>query len=287
MDIALARTFLEVVAQGSFVAAARKLHLTETAISARIRRLEDQLDTILFSRLPAGAVLTVAGERFVPHASSMLRVWERARQELALPVGRKAMVVLGCEASLWDPLLLDWLGWMGEHAPELAVRTEVRSAPDLIGQITHGTLDIAIVYAPHHQPGLSVELLVEEKLVLVSTSAQAHAPDPARHVSVDWGHDFAEQHALAYPDQARPAVTSDFGPLALAYILRAQGTGYFRLSAVQPYLAAGRLHLVPHAPQFAYPAYAVYASGANETLLPQALEGLRHAARALPGSGRG
>jgi Transcriptional regulator len=278
MDIALARTFLEVVAQGSFVAAARKLHLTETAVSARIRRLEEQLDTTLFRRHRAGAVLTVAGERFVPHASSMLQVWERARHELALPLGRKAMVVLGCELSLWDPLLLDWLQWMSASAPELAVRAEVRSPRDLIDQITRGTLDIAIVYTPHHQAGLSVELLVEEKLVLVSTSAQTREPHPDRYVYVDWGLEFAEQHALAYPALTRPAVACDFGPLALELLLGTAGTGYFRLGAVRTHLEAGRLHLVPHAPRFAYPAYAVYATGVDETIVAQAMEGLRHAA---------
>ena len=60
MDISLARTFLEVLASGSFGAAAERLHLTQTAVSARIKALEDQLGRRLFVRNKAGARLTEA-----------------------------------------------------------------------------------------------------------------------------------------------------------------------------------------------------------------------------------
>ncbi|MEF9605994.1 LysR family transcriptional regulator, partial [Paracoccus sp. PXZ] len=63
MDINQARTFLEVVHSGSFVAAADRLNVTQTAVSARIRTLEESLGRRLFIRNKAGARLTPAGER--------------------------------------------------------------------------------------------------------------------------------------------------------------------------------------------------------------------------------
>ena len=113
MDISLARTFLEVLASGSFGAAAERLHLTQTAVSARIKALEDQLGRRLFVRNKAGARLTPAGERFVHHAMTLIQVWERARYQVALPPGREDVVSLGGELSLWHPLLADWLIWTG------------------------------------------------------------------------------------------------------------------------------------------------------------------------------
>jgi DNA-binding transcriptional LysR family regulator len=278
MDIALARTFLEVMAQGSFVAAAHRLHLTQTAVSARVKSLEEQLGVKLFRRLKAGTVLTPAGERFVPYASSLLQVWERARHQVALPEGREAVVVLGCEPSLWDPLLLDWLEWMNENAPGLAVRAEISSSEVLLEQIAAGILDIAILYAPHYRPGIRVELLIEEKLVLVTTDATASPPDLSNYVYVDWGREFGEQHSLAYPQWSRPSVSSDFGPLAREYLLSRGGAGYFRLGVVRAHLESGRLRRVTDAPEFPYPAYAVYAEGADGALLSRALQGLRRAA---------
>jgi DNA-binding transcriptional LysR family regulator len=279
VDIALARTFLEIVAQGSFVAAAQRLHLTQTAVSARVKSLEDQLGTPLFRRHKAGTVLTAAGERFLPYASSLVQVWERARHQVALPRGRDAVVVLGCEPSLWDPLVREWLEWMKSEAPELAVRAEISSSGTLLEQIASGTLDVAIVYAPHHRPGFRVELLIEEKLVLVTTDPEASPPEPQEYVYVDWGPEFGEQHRLLYPELSRPSLSSDFGPLVREYLLSMGGAGYFRLGVVRSDLDSGRLKRVPGAPEFAYPAYAVYSEGADEAVLTTALSGLRHVAR--------
>nr|WP_255428275.1 LysR family transcriptional regulator [Ramlibacter cellulosilyticus] len=269
---------MEIVAQGSFVAAAQRLHLTQTAVSARVKSLEEQLGTPLFRRHKAGTVLTAAGERFLPYASALLQVWERARHQVALPSGRDAVVVLGCEPSLWDPLLRDWLGWMKKEAPELAVRAEISSSGKLLEQIASGTLDIAIVYAPHHRPGLRVELLIEERLVLVTTDEAASPPEPHEYVYVDWGPEFGEQHRLLYPEWSRPSLSSDFGPLVREHLLSVGGAGYFRLGVVRSHLESGRLRRVPGAPEFPYPAYAVYSEGADEAVVARALRGLRHAA---------
>src|SRR5919107_2807177 len=112
MDIASARTFLEVVKTGSFVGAAANLHLTQTAVSARIRVLENQLDRPLFVRNKAGARLTPAGDQFLRYATTLVQVWERARHQVAMPAGREKIVTVGGEHSLWNPLLRDWLVWV-------------------------------------------------------------------------------------------------------------------------------------------------------------------------------
>ena len=85
MDIAVARTFLEVVKTGSFVGAAASLNLTQTAVSARIRVLEDQLDRPVFIRNKAGAKLTPAGEQFLRFATTLVQVWDRSRRRSRLP----------------------------------------------------------------------------------------------------------------------------------------------------------------------------------------------------------
>ena len=64
MDVELARTFLEIVRARSFARAAEQLDSSQTAVSARIRNLEQQLGRPLFIRNKNGASLTGAGERF-------------------------------------------------------------------------------------------------------------------------------------------------------------------------------------------------------------------------------
>ena len=100
MDINQARTFLEVASCGSFIMAAERMHVTQTAVSARIRTLEQQLGRQLFVRNKAGARLTPAGERFMRHAATMVQVWERARHQVALPPGRDDAVSIGCNRHI-------------------------------------------------------------------------------------------------------------------------------------------------------------------------------------------
>lgn len=279
MDINLARTFLAIVETGSFLRAAERLHVTQTAVSARVKALEELLGRKLFVRNRSGATLTPAGMRFRRSASTLVQVWERARQQVGMPPGRRAVLTVGCEISLWDPLLLNWLLFMRTSAPHLALRTEVGFPDDLLNRVAEGVLDIAIVYAPHQRPGLRIELLIEEKLVMVTTSKRGQMPRPADYVYVDWGPDFAAQHSLAFPQLSNAGVSAGLGPLGREYLLTAGGAGYFRLDVISAHLKSGRLHQVRGAPEFLYPAYAVYAASAEAKIINPAVAGLRHVAR--------
>jgi len=278
MDIASARTFLEVIKTGSFVGAAANLNLTQTAVSARIRVLEDQLDRPLFVRNKAGARLTPAGEQFQRFATTLVQVWERARHQVAMPAGREKIVTVGGEHTLWNPLLRDWLVWMRGECPDVAVRVQVDHEDSLMEQVQDGVIDVAVIYAPPRRTGIVTELLVEEKLVAVSTHEGDHDRFGDDYVHVDWGTDFSASHHAAFSKAASATVSVNFGPLALDYILAAGGSGYFRMETVEPHLQAGRLHLIRSKPIFSYSIYAVYSVQAEEVLMGRVRTGLRAAA---------
>ena len=261
--------------RASFVRAAERLNLSQTAVSARVRSLEEQLRRPLFVRNKIGASLTPAGEQFLRHAPAIVQLWERARHAVAVPPGRRAVLAVGAELSLWDPLLLRWLLWMRHATPDVALRAHVGLPEDLMERVADGILDIAVLYAPRYRAGLRVERLAEERLVMVATPPSAMGEQPG-YVQVDWGPEFAlGQDAVARVD---PVLHSAFGPLGLGFILEAGGSGYFRMGAVRPYLESGRLMLVPGAPEFLHPAYAVHAETGDADLIGPALEGLRSVA---------
>lgn len=276
MNLELARTFLEIAACGSFARAAARLNVAQTTVSARIRLLEAELGGPLFVRNRSGAALTEAGRQFVRHATILMQLWERARHEVSAPEGTRGVVGVGAEPSLWKPFLLRWLVAMQSQAGDLAVRCRVDLAENLLGQVRTGVLDVAVTYAPQLLPGLKVELLFEEHLVLVRTPG---APDDDAHfVYVDWGKEFATQHDAAFPHRANPRLLVGLGPLALDYMLEAGGVGYFRLGAAKPHLDEGTLERVEGAPDFVYPAYAVYAEATLSEGTIVAVEQLRRAA---------
>lgn len=275
MDIAQAKTFLEIVETGSFVAAAARLNVTQTAVSARVHALEETLGRRLFVRNKSGARLTPAGERFVRHATTLVQAWDLARRQVALPQGRVDIASVGVELSLWNPLLVDWLAWMKREAPAIALRAEVDTSGRLLEALHNGTLDIAVLYDPPRQRSTTVvELLHEEKLVMVSTTPGVHPDQAEDYVHVDWGSSFQTSFHAAFPQLSSPGVSVSHGPLALFYLLRVGGTGYFRLSAVLPYIESGKLHRVAATPEFSYSVHMVYSSRLDTGLIDTMRRGL-------------
>src|SRR3954462_8500580 len=279
MDIELARTFLEIVSTGSFIKAADRLHVAQPTLSASVRLLEQQLRRPLFVRNKGGASLTPAGEQFLRFAPSFVQLWQRARHQVAVPAGHRAVLTVGSEVSLWQPLLLDWVRLMRRSHPDIALRVHVDVPQDLITHVAAGLVDIAIMYAPQQRPGLDIDLLMEEELVLVTTDLETYQAGDPRYVHVEWGPDFSLHHAVSFPD-VTPSLVANLGPLALSYILLEGGSGYFRMHAVQPYLASGKLHLVPRAPRFSFPVYATHSRNVDATTLGAALTVLRAVAKA-------
>ena len=274
MDIDLARTFLEIIRSGSFVATAERLHLTQTAVTARVHNLENQLGCRLFVRNRAGARLTVHGERFAAYAQQLVQTWEAARRDLPLPQGHGELLTLGAEVSLGNPLLLAWLQRLRQALPGRALRSEVASDSELQHKLELGVLDIALVHQPEYRPGLQVAQLLEEKLIQV---VHSHEPEP--YLYVDWGPTFRRQHDRALPEHTRAALTFSLGPLALQYLLQCGGRGYFRTRVVQRYLDEGILKRVEQAPEFSYPVYLVHARANESAVLHEAIALLHEVAR--------
>ena len=278
MDTELARTFLAVVASGSFVAASQKLHVTQSTVSTRIQRLEDTLGAELFVRNQAGTTLTAAGRQFQRHAALLTRTVEQARQEIGTVSGYRATLTVGGRIGLWEDLLLRWLPEFAALAPDVAVRASIGFEDELMQALIDGRADIGVMYTPQSRPGLVVEPLLEERLVMVTTHAQLPSGPGRDYVLVDWGPEFYAQHSLSFPDFVGPAITVNVGWLGLRHILAHGGTGYFPLRMLRAHQAAGCLHRVVDAPEFRLTAYLCYSASDGSEPLRLALDSIRRVA---------
>lgn len=273
MDIELARTFLEIVRGGSFMAASEQLHITQTTVTARVHNLEGLLGCRLFIRTRNGAQLTENGEHFVPYANQLVQTWEASRRDLPLPDGHLELISIGCEVSLWNPLLTRWLSHLAKDRPDLAVRVEVDTQEKLQEKLQLGLIFAALVHQPRYWPGVQVEQLLEEKLILVRAATR---PDP--YIFIDWGDTFRQQHNAALPHYARASMQMNLGPLALQYLLENGGSGYFRTRVVQRHLDSGELLRVHESPEFTYPIFLTYNHPYSHPAMRPVLQSLRHAA---------
>ena len=182
------RTFLEIAATGNFNHAAENLNVSQSTVSARIKGLEERLDRQLFRRSRSGAELTGAGRRFERYAAWVVQSWEQGRQQVALPEGYRTLFGLGTQVSLWERLVAQWLPWMREQAPDVALHVETDYSQSLMRQLSDGLLDIIVLYYPRTMTGVVIETLLEERLVLVSTRRRKITSDwQEDYIYVDWG----------------------------------------------------------------------------------------------------
>lgn len=274
MDIEFARTFLAVVAAGNFVGAATRLHITQSTVSSRIQTLESRLGAILFRRGRGGAELTAAGRRFLRHAKALVRTLEQARHEVSLPSGFNGSLTLSGRIALWEDFLPAWVSWMRDSAPAVSLRLEIGFEEGIMQGLVQGTIDIGVMYTPESRPGLAVERLFDESLVLVTSNPERPWPDPA-YIHIDWGPEFHTQFGARFPDMDTASRIANIGWLGLQLILANGGAGYFPERMVRSLIDQGRLWRMDESPLIALPAYMVYPLERELSTLQLGVEKLR------------
>ena len=279
MDITLIKTFLEVASTGSFVAAADRLFVTQSAVSLRIQRLENEIGQPLFTRSRAGAEMTSAGSIFENYALSLIKVWEEARQQVGVPEGYIASLTIGGQYSLWQRLGFRWIDEMRLQMPELSIRTELGTPDRLTRFLVEGVVQAALVYSPNIRPGLQTRQILEEKLVLVSAKPFPDLEQLDRdYVFVDWGPEFIHAHAAELPHLTHSGLTFALGALTRDFIINRGMAAYLPARSVQSFIHEGRLHLVPDSPVFPYPAWIIWREDGPPPILAMALEAINKVA---------
>ena len=259
MDLELLRTFLELNRTRHFGRAAESLHLTQAAISSRLKTLEQQLGVVLFERSRREMRLTPEGSRLVRHAELMIASWRAARQDVTLAESSEQLVI-GGSLRLWDVVLQRWLHDLRRLHPDIAIIAEAQSPDLLTRRLIDGTLDVAIMLEPAQIDILHVDELAELEIILVSHHSGQSADDALAgdYVFVDWGLAFGLDHRRAFPDAPEAKTRVSHVKMALEYIISIGGSAYVPRRMVQDDLAFGLLFEVKDAPVFTRMVYATY-----------------------------
>lgn len=161
------RAFLQVAQEGRFSTAAKGLGLSQSGLSRQLQSLETELDVRLLVRTPAGAVLTDAGERFLPHARRALEALSAGTAELEQLSGTPhGMLVLGTLHTVGAYLLPDLIAAFARRYPEVRLRLSESLAAALEEGVSRGALDLAILSLPVRRADLVTQKLWEEPMVL-------------------------------------------------------------------------------------------------------------------------
>jgi len=267
MDTDHLKTFLEVNRTRHFGQAANNLFLSQSAVTARIQSLENQLGTPLFIRARNAIELTPAGHRLLRHAENILAAWNRAKQDLIVDAETTASLAIAGMPSLWDLLLQDWLHTVHRQHPTIAIHADIGDANTLLRGLLEGTLDLGFTFDAPQIPKITARHIGTIPLIKVSTHDANTAPDHMNDIHVDWGLSFAIAYAQQFPESGIPKVRLPLGRIALEYLLTFGGTAYLAESSVVPAIQAGQLFPVADAPVLTRHAYALYAKESDHISL--------------------
>jgi len=260
MDLELLRTFLELNRTRHFGRAAEALHVTQAAVSNRLKSLEGQLGVILFDRSRREMRLTPEGGRLIRHAERQIAAWRTARQDVSLAEA-SSQLVIGGSLRLWDVLLQRWLHDLRRSYPAMAIIAESQSPDFLTRRLIDGTLDVAIMLEPAQLDIMQIREIASLEFVCVSNSADLNIDEALErndYVYVDWGLSYALDHRRAFPDAPESMTRVSHAKMAMEYISVVGGSAYLPRRMVEKDLQFGLLHEVHDAPVFTRHAYATF-----------------------------
>jgi DNA-binding transcriptional LysR family regulator len=171
------KTFLAVVQYGTFATAGYQIGLTQSAVSAQIQRLEEELGYALFDRTGRAAVLNPAGRQAVKLAEELLGVYTKLSDQ-GESADKTGLLRVGAIASVQGSFLVDAVKQFRSDFPGWRIRLLPGVSLKLLAQVDSGELDAAVILKPPFAvPGeLTWRTLLAERFVLMVPDELAGQP---------------------------------------------------------------------------------------------------------------
>ncbi|SDR44455.1 LysR family transcriptional regulator [Paraburkholderia tuberum] len=163
------KTFIAVSQYGTFSGAGARIGLTQSAVSAQMQRLEQELGFQLFDRTGRSATLNEAGRETLALAEEMMTLYARL-SERSGGAAESGMLRVGAIASAQVSLLADALARFRNDRPGWRIRVVPGVSLGLLGQVDSGELDLAVIIKPPFALPSELEwrTLVAEPFVLLA-----------------------------------------------------------------------------------------------------------------------
>jgi len=182
MELYQLRSFVAVAEAGHLTRAAEKLHVSQPAVSAQIKALEDELDLALFERTSSGMVLTAAGERLLVDAEKVLAAAQAMRTEAKALKGEVAGKVR--VGTMSDPAFIrigEFLSATVERYPLLQLELHHEITGAAFAKVRNGELDASFYYGEIEHPDVARLRLRESTYRVAAPAAWS-----GRVVDADW-----------------------------------------------------------------------------------------------------
>lgn len=152
----------------NFTKAAETLHLTQPAVSAQVRQLEEHFNVKLLNRVHNRVTLTPAGIIVYKYANEILELYakmDNVMQEYVGDDGR--IIIIGASSTVAEYMLPLLLGDFNNKFPHVTIQLKISNTEDIVSMIEDTTIDFGIIESQINNKNLIVEPCHDDHLVVV------------------------------------------------------------------------------------------------------------------------
>jgi len=171
LDLDAVQAFVRIAELGSFTRAAEATQTTQSAVSLKLKRLEERLGCRLVERSPRYVELSARGAVFLEHARELLEVHDRAFSAFA---GARQRLTIGISDHVAGPELPALIARMNAQDPQLLVEIRIGTSVDLLQGFDRREFDAVIVRL--HAGRSDGEILTEENFSWYAAPSWQHRP---------------------------------------------------------------------------------------------------------------
>lgn len=184
MELRYLKYFSAAADELSFSGAARKLHISQPAVSRIIRELESELGVTLFSRERFGLCLTPSGEQFLVRARQILHDCEDAVRLVRYPLNLQQKLVIGFIPTVLDAFLGDALKEFRADHPQVELIVRDMLPGDQITALRNGEIDLAIAGNLCTEMDREFEIKVLREMPLLAALSATHRLADAKSINL-------------------------------------------------------------------------------------------------------
>lgn len=265
MDIRVFKTFIAVAENKHFGRAAEMLYITQAAVSARIKQLEEFYSTQLLIRDKNNLRLTPSGETLLSHAHLMVSQMEQSKVALSIANQQKISFNIAATPNIWDAFFSSRIKDTINLFENLMLGTEISVREAIQRKLDDRTLDVGLLTDPIKDDGFTNELIGHFDLSLAGSRPEFDA-ELTDYILIDWGITFQKEHVLHH--KIIPSFKSSTAMIALEVILSKGGFAYLPNEFVADLVKKKKLYLIESPIQIKRPIYMVYRkNNINENLI--------------------
>src|SRR5579872_56794 len=188
MDYDALRLFLNLSQTLHFLRTSRECHVSPSALSRAIQRLEREAGWPLFERDRRTVRLTPEGARFADHARETLDSWERLRRDLRGKSETLAgTIALFASVTATQSFLPEMLAGFRERYPDIHIKLETGYAADALSMLEQGQVDVTVAALPDRIPAALVgRVVTHTPLVFIAPARSCPVQRQAARRPIPW-----------------------------------------------------------------------------------------------------